>query len=99
MPLSRLLLNHRRWILSIATVLFFVGQLGSITHSLHLGSNAKVEIACGFCATAHASMDGPRIAPSLPFAFTPVAASSIDRSVLLSFDFPASARARAPPLV
>ena len=92
------LLKHQRWILSIATVLFFVGQLGIITHSLHLDNSSKVEVACGFCATSHASMDGPQATVPLTFAYFQAGFSGDDQSIVVSFDFPASARARAPPV-
>jgi hypothetical protein len=93
---SRLNLR-RRWILSLAAVLFVVVQLGAVTHSLHLDGGSNVELACGFCATSHASMDGPQHAPPLVVDFVAIDVSDIDGSVLVSFDFPSSARARAPP--
>jgi len=91
-------LERQRWVLSVATVLFFIGQLGVITHSLHLDTGSKVEVACGFCATSHASMDGPQAAATAKVAYLPAEPAGGDTSILVSFDFPASARARAPPL-
>jgi hypothetical protein len=97
MPFLRVL-KRQRWVLSIATVLFFIGQLGVIAHSLHLDSGSKVEVACGFCATSHASMDGPQAGAMAKVAYLRDEPFGGDTSILVSFDFPASARARAPPL-
>jgi hypothetical protein len=98
MPFLRVL-KRQRWVLSIATVLFFIGQLGVITHSLHLDTGGgKVEVACGFCATSHASMDGPQTGAMAKVDYPPDEPSGSETSILASFFVGGSARARAPPL-
>lgn len=77
--------------------LFLVAQLGIATHSLHLDGGGKVDVVCGFCVTSHASMGGPAHASTLTVFFEPAEVLSDGRAIVASFDFPSSARARAPP--
>jgi hypothetical protein len=89
---------HRRWLLSLVAALFLVAQLGVATHSLHLDGGNKADVACGFCVTSHASIDGPVHAPALTFSSISSEVLSDGHSVVASFAFPSSARARAPPV-
>lgn len=89
--------KQQRWILSFVAALFLVAQLGIATHSLHLDGGGKTEVVCGFCVTSHASMDGLAHAPTLRFSFAPSEVLSDGITVITSFEFPSSARVRAPP--